>query len=483
MGTQIEKISSMELVTIKRDPIQQLDDAIEMLQNGTNRIPSRWNRIDLGLLQTIISKCFKNLSKKCCVISTIVCNIIFSVFDTCSDLVVAFTLFAEGKWEYGLVVLMLDYVPGWELLIHNLFSKNWREQKNTKQKYITIVFLIISPFSLPLFYINWMIAFECADEPTFNYLHHNSRLAQLLNGSVESPLQVLMLLVLWAEKLLPLPWSVDTTFVDLQGNILDFGILPAVVSLAMSSIVILKGSIEITESSRFEEVVLVVGYALCNFVFRLSSFALAIIYFKVWSIVLFVTIFVVNFICILRYDEPKRKDFSIITSTIISIFTPFISSDQPHKYQLVSKHYIKHERKSQSMRKRNLSGRMAIVTFPMILICDLALLFNLKRNSDFKYGDINLTPETTETILYMLVFPAGFAALITSIVFYKQRPDNPNRLKGTVQRLNQKITRCIDSYIRYSLMISSVILVIVMGVVTLDNLPKGPETQGRLRLT
>ena len=328
-----------------------------------------------------------------------------------------------------------------------------------------------------------MIAFECADEPTFNYLHHNSRLAQLLNGSVESPLQVLMLLVLWAEKLLPLPWSVDTTFVDLQGNILDFGILPAVVSLAMSSIVILKGSIEITESSRFEEVVLVVGYALCNFVFRLSSFALAIIYFKVWSIVLFVSIFVVNFICILRYDEPKRKDFSIITSTIISIFTPFISSDQPHKFQLVSKHYIKHERKSQSMHKRNLSARMAIVTFPMILICDLALLLNLKINSHFKYGDINLTPETTETILYMLVFPAGFAALITSIVFYKQRPDNPNRLKGTVQRLNQKITRCIDSYIRYSLMISSVILVIVMGVVTLVNLPKGPETQGTLRLT
>ena len=47
MGTQTEKISSMDLVPIKRDPIQQLDDAIEMLQNGTNRIPSRWNRIDL----------------------------------------------------------------------------------------------------------------------------------------------------------------------------------------------------------------------------------------------------------------------------------------------------------------------------------------------------------------------------------------------------------------------------------------------------
>ena len=194
---------------------------------------------------------------------------------------------------------------------------------------------------------------------------------------------------------------------------------------------------------------------------------------------LFVSIFVVNFVCILRYDEPKRKDFSIITSTIISIFTPFISSDQPHKFQLVSKHYIKHERKSQSMRKRNLSARMAIVTFPMILICDLALLLNLKINSDFKYGDINLTPEMTETILCMLVFPAGFAALITSIVFYKQRPENPNRFKGSVQRLNQKIARCFDSNIRYSLMISSVILVIVMGIVTLSNLPREPEIQGK----
>ena len=62
MVIQIEKISSIDIVPIKRDPIQQLDDAIEMLQNGTNRIPSRWNGIDLGLLQTIISKSFKNLS-------------------------------------------------------------------------------------------------------------------------------------------------------------------------------------------------------------------------------------------------------------------------------------------------------------------------------------------------------------------------------------------------------------------------------------
>ena len=29
MGTQTEKISSMDLVPIKRDPIQQLDDGIE----------------------------------------------------------------------------------------------------------------------------------------------------------------------------------------------------------------------------------------------------------------------------------------------------------------------------------------------------------------------------------------------------------------------------------------------------------------------
>ena len=149
-------------------------------------------------------------------------------------------------------------------------------------------------------------------------------------------------------------------------------------------------------------------------------------------------IFFVNFICILRYDKPKRKDFSIVTSTIISIFTSFISSDQPHKFQLISKNYLRQNRIEQAMRKRKLSARMSLLTLPLILACDLSLLLNLKYNQNFQYGDINLTPETTKAILNMLIFPAALTTSVTSIVFYKTKPAHLNQRNGSIQRLHQQ---------------------------------------------
>ena len=247
------------------EPAQEYTDSESSKQNEEktfqqmklHETKNRWNSINLGLLQTVISSCFKNVSEKTSIILTIASNIIFSIFDTCSDLAVAYTLFYEDEWEYAIIVLILDYIPGWQLLIHNLCSKNWNLVENTRAKYITVVFLLVSPFSLPLFFLRWIIAFETSDTTTFRYLHHNARLSQLLNGSVESPLQVVMLIVLWAEKKLPLPWSEGYQYIDPQGNVLDFGILPGILSLIMSSLVIIKGSLETAESSNFYEIVLV----------------------------------------------------------------------------------------------------------------------------------------------------------------------------------------------------------------------------------
>ena len=326
-------------------PVQEYENNESLQQNEEKTFQpmklheseNRWNSINLGLLQTVISGCFKNVSQKTSIILTMVCNIFFSIFDTCSDLAVAYTLLYGDEWKYAIIVLVLDYIPGWQLLIHNLCSENWNMLENTRAKCITIVFLLVSPFSLPLFFLRWLIAFETSDTATFSYLHHNARLSRLLNGSVESPLQVVMLIVLWAEKKLPLPWSEGYQYIDPQGNVLDFGILPGILSLIMSSLVIIKGSLETAESSSFYEIVLVAGYAFCNFFYRLSSFALAVIYFKLWSIILFVSIAFVNVICILRYDVPKRADFSVVTSVVISMFTPFVSSDQTHEAQTKNK--------------------------------------------------------------------------------------------------------------------------------------------------
>ena len=236
-----------------------------------------------------------------------------------------------------------------------------------------ILFLIISPFSMPLFYIHWLVGFNKSDDATFEFLHHNARLSQLLVGSVESPLQIMMLFVLWSEGKLTPPWTENFVITDLIGRKIDFNIAPGILSLVISVAVILKSSLEIAETRSKGENLAVCGYAFCNFAFRLGSFTFAIIYFREWSIILFGIIGYLNVVSIIQDNSSERKSYSIITSAVISMFAPFISSDQPHEFQKISASKGEETREANAWHRRNLSSHMALLTTLPILICNAIL--------------------------------------------------------------------------------------------------------------
>ena len=429
----------------------------------------RWQKLDLGLLQAVLKCWYKNVSKKTAIVFAISSNILFSLFDTVSDLSVAYYLFASGERELGFVVIIVDYLPGWELLIHNLCCKKWRRMPGARLKFITILCLLISPFSCPLFFLQWLMKFNSTNSDTFDYLHHNARLSQLLMGSLESPLQMTMLLVLYAENKLPSPFMGEgTQITDLNGNIVNFGNFFGILSFIISFIVILKGSLEIAESKSLGEIVSVCGYALCNFVFRLGSFALAIIYFKPWSMILFVTIAIINVTCIIQHDAPNRKMFSFVTSAMISMFAPFMSSEQPHRFQLVDNQENESDIKERARKRRNLSSKMALWTTPVILICDLVLLCLLQYYPHFKYSKAIVLPKsTTIKLLILLIFPIGTATIIAAISFRKQKHISIDYFNtNQIIDLNiDWILRTVRSIFRYSGIILS-IMVMVLTIMT-----------------
>ena len=138
------------------DQAKQKKGEYKKLKNQINR----WQKIDLGLLQALLKCWYKNVSKKTAIVFAVFSNILFSLFDTWSDLSVAYYLFASGERELGFVVIIVDYLPGWELLLHNLCSKKWRQLPDAKLKFITILCLLISPFSCPLFFLQWLMKFN-----------------------------------------------------------------------------------------------------------------------------------------------------------------------------------------------------------------------------------------------------------------------------------------------------------------------------------
>ena len=93
----------------------ELDEEIANRKSDKKRIQTelkllekqreRWSKIDLGLLQTIVMGCFRNVSRKTSMILTLALNITFSLFDIGSDIYVAVTLFQKGEWKYGIFVV------------------------------------------------------------------------------------------------------------------------------------------------------------------------------------------------------------------------------------------------------------------------------------------------------------------------------------------------------------------------------------------
>ena len=109
---------------------------------------SRWSIVDFGLVSTILKLLLVNISEKACGIATILSTTAISIGDTVSDFIVSFTLFFNGHRYWALIVIIIDYLPSWNILAHNVTSSKWRKFKDIKEKVITIVFLILFPFSM-----------------------------------------------------------------------------------------------------------------------------------------------------------------------------------------------------------------------------------------------------------------------------------------------------------------------------------------------
>ena len=385
---------------------------------------SRWNKVELGLIQIFITKCLKNISNKVSVILTSILNIILSLSDTVSDIVIVYSLYVTEDYMYALVAFLLDYLPGWQIVIHNVFSKKWSKElvHNPKVTVILISFLVVSPFSLPLLVIHWLLTLQSSTDDSFNLNTHNSKLSQLLNGAIESPAQVILLLVLWGEKKLPAPWSAPNNFVDAYGNQINLGMLPSLVSLLISCSVVLKGTLDLAGKLGLKDGIYLVVFAVTNSFFRITSFALAILHFKHLSIALFLLLFLINCLTIVRHDEEEVKSFSLLTSSVTSIFCPFLADEETQWLNLPNEDDKKKncEEITRNRNRNELSAKIGLMTVPLILVSNLLLLLLLVYGGDFRYSlDIIVCRPTAIKILVLVELPAGVAAIIACIFFLK----------------------------------------------------------------
>ena len=214
VASSVEDIEMVEMCNVDRattTPVSSLKS-----DNGKSDPVDRYENINLGIVQTILFTCFQ--SAVFALKTTIIIVSIFSVIDIISDHLVLTELIYRGLILWPILVFFADYVPGWLMLCHNLTSKKWSAMKSRKQKVIMIILLLFSPFSMALSHLSWLGYFDSADEDLFEFLHHSCRLSQIFNGSFESPLQLLFLIILWGKRIFPLPWEDELELEDSHGN-------------------------------------------------------------------------------------------------------------------------------------------------------------------------------------------------------------------------------------------------------------------------
>ena len=386
----------------------------QQLVDCSNIGKHRWSQIHLGLIQSIVKMSMKNVSDKISAIISILTTVFISICDTVSDFLIAATLFWSEDYNWAWIIVILDYIPSWTLAAHNWTSTKWRTVKSRKEKFITLIILFLSPFSTALFHLRWLAKFESAKIEDFDYLHHNARLSHLLCGSYESPIQIVILLVLWGRSKLELPWAEENALIDSQGRKVYLGTL----SLTLSLISLIKASLDISEGRNWHEKLNIFVYGFCNSTFRLPSFALCILYFNEWSTLMLITILIVNLVIVIRYDKQKRTEFSIVTSVLVASLTPFVSSDQTNIYQRndIESSLTVHGMNNEY--RRHLSAKTSFVVTPLLFLSNLVLLLLLKYDTGFKHNkDIIMEKETTETFLLIFLLPLGGVLLISNYLY------------------------------------------------------------------
>ena len=380
--------------------------------------------MDLGVFHTLakywIGKTNIEEDPSRAIISTHIAKSLFSFLDTISDLTVAWTLIEEQEYYWALSVMMVDYLPSWQVLLHGLWSKAWKELNDWKEKILACLILVFSPFASILFKLRLIWGYSDKPDHLFNFQHQNERVSELITSSVESPLQLVLMMLLVAYRKLPMPWNETSTFQDDLGNSVSLGAFPGMFSLIMSVLSFIISSLDVAECDNWKDKFVYGSYAFCNGLFRIGSIVMLLTLFRFYTLRVFIPcLFFASITAIIRFDRGGRDNFSSLTTFLVGLFLPVAVSAEPQKAQ-----YLQEEEnydKEITEKRKSISGKISLLTSPVILLFDLVLFLKLIFMESFRIhcglvSGVNDTKKVAIKVLYLFLLPSGVASIASACV-------------------------------------------------------------------
>lgn len=439
-NTEVVELDDLSLSTVEptvtpigADQNSKKENKAKHKKRKKEQLTKRYGNLNLGILQIIIFQFFQRTAFA--IKTTLAITIIISIIDVISDYVVFTEVINQERIILAVILFVIDYVPGWLILFHNIMSGRWKAVKSTKHRILLAIFLFFSPFSMALTHIAWLLNFNTTDEELFIFLHHSSKLSQIASGSFESPLQITILMYFWGKGYFPLPWQSEFQLKDSQGNIIV--LKKGLFSLVLSAISLLKAfTFDTPQTYSWSEKFEVLIFAVTNILFRILSYTNIVLYFEEWYVWVALPIFIIiiNTAVIVRFEDGDWKKSSSFTSVVVSMFVPTIVSEQPHEVQYRDFKIPENELKLIISKKQNFTTKIAFITLPIIYLFD-AIVFLVLKYSNFKKNDLVVKEkyvEFGEYIFVQMLTPLFVCSLIASILHRKSIKDiNDIKLKDT----------------------------------------------------
>ncbi len=246
--------------------------------------------------------------------------------DVITDCTQAALLVDLGFPAFAALVVAIDFLPGVFAFAHYVTSRR------KKDYYAVLAFasLLAHPLIVPVSCaVLWRARKWARDSEKVAALRYAADLSKYLMGSLESPLQlVLIAYLVWTDRLYP-PWRANFTYADYYGNEYNLRNAVTVASFAFSFLALTKAGLDNVDAlgwpvhKRVLRAVSWSVYVLLTSVFRMVAFVLLLTYLHLWCAAVVLSVLLCNWLVVYCHAGDEAVGvFPRALAVFASVFIP-----------------------------------------------------------------------------------------------------------------------------------------------------------------
>jgi hypothetical protein len=228
-------------------------------------------------------------------------------------------VYIRGFGQEALIVFIMDYATSALYILHFMTVSLQNKMTWWVTALEILMFLVLNPIAPAISCAMWMIFRIVENDQMIQHFRFLSKLTCLINGTFESPVQIIVMLFFFVTGRIQPPWRDTTEYTDSLGNSINLGVYLSVMSFCCCWVSLIKNVTDSYQSSTFTDVLTVIAFVLPNVLFRIFSYTILAVRVHEWIFVPIVLLLIINMIigsCL----RPDQEGINVFSSSFCSIF-------------------------------------------------------------------------------------------------------------------------------------------------------------------